>query len=224
MDIYLDTLLHLPFATVENFQEVDNFIYFKIGLINEEIECSHCQKKLTEIHQKEYVLIRDLSVFGRKVYLRVPRRQYYCKTCGKYSTERLEFVGWRNRYTSRYEENIHEKVRHSNIEQVSREEELSREIVQSIFNKVEKSKKREWGNPKKVGIDEFAKRKRHKNFVTVVSNIDNGKPLEIIEGREGDNLIEVLSEKELEAREGVEEVSVDLVGRQEQVKSLYSKN
>ena len=45
MDIYLDTLLHLPFATVENFQEVDNFIYFKIGLINEEIECSHCQKK-----------------------------------------------------------------------------------------------------------------------------------------------------------------------------------
>jgi transposase len=85
---------------------VDNFIYFKIGLINEEIECSHCQKKLTEIHQKEYVLIRDLSVFGRKVYLRVPRRQYYCKTCGKYSTERLEFVGWRHRYTSRYEENI----------------------------------------------------------------------------------------------------------------------
>jgi transposase len=115
-------------------------------------------------------------------------------------------------------------VRHSNIEQVSREEELSREIVQSIFNKVEKSKKREWGNPKKVGIDEFAERKRHKNFVTVVSNIDNVKPLEIIEGREGDNLIEVLSEKELEAREGVEEVSVDLVGRQEQVKSLHSKN
>ena len=57
MDIYLDTLLHLPFATVENFQEVDNFIYFKIGLIigliNEEIECPHCQKKLTEIHQTE---------------------------------------------------------------------------------------------------------------------------------------------------------------------------
>jgi transposase len=210
MDIYLDSLLHLPFATIESFQEVDNFIYFKIGLINEEIKCSHCQKKLAEIHQKEYVLIRDLSVFGRKVYLRVPRRQYYCKICGKYSTERLEFVGWRHRYTSRYEENIHEKVRHSNIEQVSREEELSREIVQSIFNNVEKSKKREWGNPKKVGIDEFAERKGHKNFVTVVSDIDNGKPLEIIEGREGDNLIEVLSEEELEVREGVEEVSVDM--------------
>ena len=52
----------------------------------------------------------------------------------------------------------------------------------------------DWGNPKKVGIDEFAERKGHKNFVTVVSNIDNGKPLEIIEGREGDKLIEVLSE------------------------------
>ena len=56
MDIYLDTLLHLPFATVESFREIDDFIYFKIGLINEEIFCPYCQKKITEIHQTEYIL------------------------------------------------------------------------------------------------------------------------------------------------------------------------
>jgi len=212
MDIYLDTLLHLPFATVESFREIDDFIYLKIGLINEEIFCPHCQKKITEIHQTEYVLIRDLSVFGRKVYLKVPRRQFYCSDCHKYSTEKLEFIEWRHRYTCRYEESIHEKVKNANIEQVGREEELSRDIVQSIFNHVEEKKKRDWGHPKRVGMDEFAQRKGHQDFVTVVSDIEVAKPLEIIKGREGEKLIEVLSAEALEIREGVEEVSVDMWG------------
>jgi transposase len=210
MDIYLDTLLHLPFATVESFREIGNFTYFKIGLINEEIHCPHCQEIITEIHQTEYVLIRDLSVFGKKVYLQVPRRQFYCPACHKYSTERLKFIEWRHRYTRRYEESIYEKVKYASIEQVSREEELSRDIVQSIFNHWGNSKKKEWGYPKRVSMDEFSRRKGHKNFVTVVSDIDIGEPLEIIEGREGEKLIEVLSEKELEAREKIEEVSVDM--------------
>jgi transposase len=43
-----------------------------------------------------------------------------------------------------------------------------------------------------------------------VSDIEVAKPLEIIEGREGKELIEVLSEQALEVREGVKEVSVDM--------------
>jgi transposase len=141
MDIYLDTLLHLPNATVESFREVEDFIYWKIGLINEEINCPHCQKRIAEIHQVEYVLIRDLPVFGRKVYLQVPRRQFYCYDCHKYSTERLEFVEFHHRHTHRFEESIHAKVKRANIEDVSREEELSRDKVQKIFNSIEESKK-----------------------------------------------------------------------------------
>jgi len=151
MDIYLDTLLHLPHATVESFREVEDFIYFKIGLINEEINCLHCEKRIAEINQVEFVLIRDLSVFGRKVYLEVPRRQFYCSDCHKYSTERLEFVEIHHRHTRRYEESIHAKVKRSNIEEVSREEELSREKVQKIFNEIEASKKK-LGNIRKESV------------------------------------------------------------------------
>jgi transposase len=96
------------------------------------------------------------------------------------------------------------------MEEVSREEELSRDMVQSIFNDLEERRKQDWGHPKRIGMDEFARRKGHKDFITVVSDIDAVKPLEIIEGRKGEKLIEVLSEKELEVREGVEEVSVDM--------------
>ncbi|WP_293337130.1 transposase family protein [Microcoleus sp. CAWBG58] len=37
-------------------------------------------------------MIRDLSIFGQPVYLKVPRRQFYCRTCQKYFTESLNFV------------------------------------------------------------------------------------------------------------------------------------
>jgi transposase len=179
MDIYLDTLLHLPEATVERFREVEDFIYLKIGLINEEINCPHCQKRIAKIHQVEYVLIRELPVFGRKVYLQMPRRQFYCSDCHKYSTEGLEFVEFHHRHTHRFEESIHVKVKRANIEDVSREEELSRDKVQKIFNFIE-ARKKNWEHPKRIGIDEFACRKGHQDVDTVVSDIDSGKPLLII--------------------------------------------
>ncbi|WP_445305003.1 transposase family protein, partial [Microcoleus sp. Pol12A6] len=30
------------------------------------------------------MLVRDLSVFGRPVYLKIPRRQFYCPICQRY--------------------------------------------------------------------------------------------------------------------------------------------
>lgn len=59
-------------------------------------------------------------------------------------------------------------------------------------------------------MDEVSRRKGHQDFVTVVSDLEKGKPIEIIEGRKQDKLIEVLLQKELEQREAVEEVSIDM--------------
>ena len=87
----------------------------------------------SELHQNRPILIRDLPIFGRIVYLKVPRRQFYCGNCQRYFTEKLEFVDWERRYTQRYEENIYQRIKSSSIEQVSREERLSFEQAQGIF-------------------------------------------------------------------------------------------
>ena len=50
MEIYLDTLINLPWATVESFREIDGIVYFKIGLLKEEINCINCEKKIEEIY------------------------------------------------------------------------------------------------------------------------------------------------------------------------------
>jgi transposase len=63
-----------------------------------------------------------------------------------------------------------------------------------------------------VSIDEVSKRKGHKDFVTVVSSIDAGALLEVIDSHKQDDIIEVLKQQPIEIREKVEEVSIDMWG------------
>ena len=103
MDFHLDTLLNLPDVMVESCIYQDNEVYFGLRFLTEESCCPHCGSHSEKLHQNRPVLIRDLPVFGRIVYLKVPRRQFYCSNCQRYFTERLEFVDWERRYTQRYE-------------------------------------------------------------------------------------------------------------------------
>ena len=63
-----------------------------------------------------------------------------------------------------------------------------------------------------MSIDEVSKRKGHKDFVTVVSNIDAGELLEVIDSHKQDDIIEILKQQPIEIRGKVEEVSVDMWG------------
>ena len=119
MDIYLDTLLHLPHITVDGCNEVDGAVFLKLKCLNETISCQHCGETVERINQAEVVLIRDLPVFGKPVYLQVPRRQFHCLSCQRFCTERLEFVAWRHHQTQRYEQAIYEQVKQSSLERMS---------------------------------------------------------------------------------------------------------
>lgn len=133
MDFYLDSLLHLPYVTVDGCKEVEGTVVLKLKFINETICCPDCHATLDEIHQVEEVLIRDLPVFGKAVYLQVPRRQFHCASCQRFWTERLEFVRWRHHFTQRYEQAVYDQVKQSSIEAVSRAEGISASSVRAIF-------------------------------------------------------------------------------------------
>lgn len=141
MSIHLDSLLGLPNVSVETVIQTEESITLNLVVLSEVINCPHCGKQTDEVHQNRPVLVRDLSIFGRPVYLRLPRRQFYCGDCQRYSTEKLDFIDWKRRHTQRYEENIYERVQQSNMEQIGREEALSYDEVKGIFDHVSCKKK-----------------------------------------------------------------------------------
>ncbi|AKG22493.1 transposase family protein [Calothrix sp. 336/3] len=138
MDLHLTQLLNLPAVNVESYQYKEDSIYFRLSIVTKGIYCPCCLTYTEELHQVRFITVRDLSAWGKKVYLQLPRRQFYCRVSQRYTTERLGFVDLRRRYTKRYEERIFQQVQRLGIEQVSLEEEIPWEQVKNIFNYVEK--------------------------------------------------------------------------------------
>jgi transposase len=87
MDFHLDALLNLPNVTVFSYASELDFIILNLQLISDVIDCPNCHHYTDTLHQVRPILVRDLSIFGRLVYLKVPRRQFYCSHCQKSPTE-----------------------------------------------------------------------------------------------------------------------------------------
>jgi transposase len=107
--------------------------------------------------------------------------------------------------------NIYQRVLSSSVEQVSREEDLSSEEIEGIFRRVSNPvKKKTFCSVKRLSMDEISKRKGYRDFITLVSNVDTGNLLEVIDSHKQEEIIEALKQQPLEFREQVTEVSVDM--------------
>lgn len=212
MNFLIEDLVDLPKVWVKNVVREGQVVFLILGFKNDEVVCVHCGRKTDELNQTRTVIVRDLPISGQPVYLKIPRRQFYCKHCQKYLTEDLDFVEPGRRFTKRYEEYIYERVIASSVEQVRREEDLSWDQVNGIHQHLYDLKKKTWGQVKRLGLDEIAKHKGHKNFATVASDLDKGKLIEVIDSHQQDEITETLLQQPIEVREAVEEVSIDMWG------------
>lgn len=134
MTTSLTRLLNLPGVAVESFDSSLDSVCFQLSVLAKGTNCPSCHKYTEEFHQSRPILVRDLPICGKNLYLRLPRRRFYCKICQRYITEQLQFVDWRRTYTQRYEETIYSQVNHSSIETVSQQQHLRIEQVKNILN------------------------------------------------------------------------------------------
>lgn len=141
MNIHLTHLLNLPGVAVESWNSSHESVYFKLSVLAEGTYCPHCRNYTKELHQNRPIIVRDLPVYNKEVYLKLPRRQFYCKTCQRYITERLQFIDWRRKYTRRYEESIYSQINHGNIEQISQQQHLGIQQIKNIFNYISQKQK-----------------------------------------------------------------------------------
>ena len=72
--------------------------------------------------------------------------------------------------------------------------------------------KQDWGTPKRLSLDEFARKKGQGIFATIVTDLDTSSLLEIVDSHKSDDIITVLKQQPLAMRENVDEVCVDMWG------------
>jgi transposase len=83
MDLRLTEILNLPGVVVENFQQTDQELILDVEVYAAEAVCPRCNNVSHNLHQNHWYFVNDLPISGRQVLLRVNRRQFKCKHCGK---------------------------------------------------------------------------------------------------------------------------------------------
>jgi len=174
--------------------------------------CPHCGCLSTTVHQEENRCIRHLDVWGKKTFLHFLSRRFKCEDCRKVFSEQLSFVDVHRRQSSAFEMHVYKSCLTATRKSVAIREMLSHSTVKEIFNRLAALKKNSTtcNTIRVLGIDEISLKKRHKQFVLVISDISRKCVLAVLPDREKKTLEAWIESLSTEVRNSIRFVSIDM--------------
>jgi transposase len=174
--------------------------------------CTHCGCLCSAVHQEKHRCIRHLDVWGKKTFLHFMARRFRCEHCGRTFTEQLRFVDPHRRQSLALEKHVYQSCLGSTRKVVAVGEGLSQSSVKEIFNYWAALKQtcRVAGTTRVLGIDEISLKKRHKQFVLVISDITRRCILAVLPDREKKTLEHWLDNLSPQERKSIRFVSIDM--------------
>jgi transposase len=187
-----EQILDLKEIQIERIDWQKHSIHIYCSSSFEEAICPHCIKKTNVIHQKYERQFRDLPITGKEVHLHLHQRRFYCSDCNKYFNERFSFVDSNRKTTRRYERHVYEYTKNSTPQKISAQENLSWHTVNEIHKRwsSEEIASRHVGKVRVIGMDEFAVKKGHRNYATVIVDLERVEIIDILDYREQKKLID----------------------------------
>lgn len=220
---YLLALLH--FAVVGYAVEKDSagdILHLFCRLTVDVGICPHCQTISSDIKQYKDRCVRDHDIWGKRTFLHFQIRRFECPDCGLRFTEELAAVGWRRRQTKRFEQVVYQQCCHSSKKETAEQFQLSQTTVDGIFKRWAK---RRIGSPQHqvrvLGMDEIALKKRHKQYVLVLSDLERRHVLAVLPTREQKTLMAWLQTLTKAEKRAIRVVSMDMWRPYRSVVSTY---
>ena len=205
----LTELLGLPGCFVKDKVIKGKEIYLEIERDGYPI-CPCCKQTYFDAPKDSRVQeVEDLSVCGRRCYLRIRKYRISC-SCGYNGTEYLEWLDAYQRFTIRYRKWIYAFCKRMTGLDVSRIFGISKYTVYRLDKEgiEEEMATQKPVEPKRLGIDEISRKKGHR-YATIVSAPDEKKILEVVKGRKKADLAPFFKEKGEDWCGNIEIVSMD---------------
>ena len=213
MSLLLTDLLNIEGVEVTGYRNDNDFIAIEICSLTREATCPHCGGTSCTVHQNHYHLAQDLPISGQDVFIRYNRRQFKCKNCKKPFSESLDYIGERRQYTDRFAEKVVRELIHGDIVNVAKHNHTTADVVESMLDYMSKKKwNLDLSSVKRIGIDEIALRKGHKDYVVSIVDLDRNEVIGLVEGRTHKAINKVLDTWGEEVLGQITEVSIDLTG------------
>jgi transposase len=177
--------------------------------------CPHCGHACDTVHQtRTREPIKDLSIGAESVQLSVRVHQFQCD-CGHCFTPPIPFLAEGSHATERFLERAAALIRTSDVANAAAFLGVPERTLADWYYDFLQRRPHPTGTPPKVvrriGIDELALKKKHRQYVAVIVDHDNQRVLEVLENREKATILAYLR---CARKEGVlahvEEVTIDM--------------
>ena len=175
--------------------------------------CPTCCIPATQLVDVTPKIYRDIDLLNRTCYIEVDQRRYECRSCFCTFTETFSFAEAYRHYTTRFENSVYECVQETTASYAAIKFGISDHTAQDIYQRVAS---RRLENQKlefpiqRIGIDEIAMHKGHKDFVLVISDLSNKRVIDVLEDRKKETLLTYLKGWSEELKAGIEAVAIDL--------------
>lgn len=205
----LTELLGLKNYFVKNMKIIDNKIYLTVEPNSFPI-CPNCsQAFIGTTKDRRSQTVEDLSVFGRRCFITVPKYRINC-CCGYIGTENISWLDSYSRVTNRYGKWIYAFCKRMTCIDVSRIFGISKHMVYRIDKEgiaLELNQQKAI-NPKKLGVDEISRKKGHV-YATIVTAPDERKVLDVLKSRKKEALESFYKQKGKEWCKNIQIVCMD---------------
>lgn len=174
--------------------------------------CPRCQQVSAQIHDRRVRVKRDVSVFGLRSYLEYEQRRFGCEQCKQPFAESVVDIEAGRRYTVRYERYIYEQYRENSIQAIHRLEGIGYKAAEGIFYRQAQADLENQGLRlvRRLGVDEISMKKRHRQFILVLSDLDSNCVIAVLEERHKEKLEAWFDGLSAAQRAAIEEVSMDM--------------
>lgn len=180
--------------------------------------CRRCGREITKMHgQDGWVSLRYLPVFGRPTYLRYRPKRYICEYCDDHptTTQRVEWHEPKSPNSKDYEQFILLQLVNSTIADVAVKESLGYDCIEGIIERQISSEVNWWQyrDLNRIGMDEIAIRKGHRDFVVIVTaQMKDGRLaiLAVLADRTKDTVLEFLRSIPQRQKESIQSVCCDM--------------
>ena len=209
---FFEQILGIKEIRVDRVDWQEKSLHIYCSSVFEEALCPHCLKKRQAVHQTYERQFRDLPITGKEVYLHLSQRQFYCLDCDRHFNERFGFVDPKRTMTRRYERYVYECCKTSTIQKISAQENLVWQTVNDICQRGARQEleARPLSKVRAVGMDELAIKKGHRDYATVIVDLERVEIIDILAYRDQAKLIEYFKSLGAEWCEGIEVFCSDM--------------
>ena len=217
---YIKELLGFKDVTIKNISTNENLVCITIEAKKKEHKCPCCGNLTSKIHDYRYQVVKDIPLMLKPTFIKIHKRRYKCKVCGKQFYENIPFLSKYYRTTSRLTQYIFDELKNvTSIKQITKTANISNTTATKRFDLINYSLNK---LPSVLSIDEFRGNAGREKYQCFLVDAERHKALDVLPSRSLDTLTSYF--KKFNNRDKVRVFVMDMWQPYYDIAKTYFKN